>query len=195
MNAAAATFILKKAAEAHIKGTRRPNASSVSSALLQLEREQKRNKVQTDIEKLFGQWRLIFTLNPKTKNPLTKALYFPLRAHQSFLRAEDGTVNEGVFDNGIFWFNGAANFRLSGPMRWTPRRSRMEFTVDRLTVKLGSWNWATDGLDKEGSSLEGRTAKTLPFFTFFAIRSDVACARGRSGGLALYARVPDDERL
>lgn len=68
----------------------------------------------------------------------------------------------------------------------------MEFLVDSMSIGLGTWQWRWDGLDKGGGSLQGRTAKDLPFFTFFALRDDIAVARGRSGGLALYARVGDE---
>lgn len=194
MQAAAAAFVLKKASDAYLKGTKRPDPGRVSASLLQLEREQGRNKMKSNINNLQGQWRLIFVANPQSKIPFTKQQYFPLRAQQTFLPTDDGTLNEGIFDNGVFLFGGGVNFRLSGPFRWTPKRNLLEFIVDRLTVKVGSWQWEKTGLDQEGSSLEGRT-RGLPFFKFFAVRSDIACARGQMGGLALYARVPEGERL
>lgn len=191
MVAAAATFVLNKAASAYTQGGRRPSGSTVSSALLQLEREQRRNKVRSNIELLYGQWRLVFTADERTKNPLLKANYFPVRAHQTFFREGDTTI----FDNGVFLFGSAAFFRFRGPSRWVPKMNRFEFIVDKLEIKIGSFKWQKDGLDKEGPTLEGRTAKTLPFFTFFCIRKDILAARGRSGGIALYARVPDDQQL
>lgn len=192
MVAAAAAFVLTKAASAYTKGGRRPGGSTVTTALLQLEREQRRNKIKSDIDLLYGQWRLVFTADEKTKNPLLKAVYFPVRAQQTFI---PGDKDAGVFDNGIFLFGSTVFFRFRGPARWQPKMSRLEFTVDELEVKIGSFRWKKAGLDKEGPTLEGRTAKTLPFFTFFSIRKDILAARGRSGGLALYARVPDNERL
>lgn len=194
MAAAAATLILKKAATTYINGGRKPDGKAVSQALRQLEKEQKKNKIKSDLELLYGQWRLVFTADEKTKNPFLKAVYFPLRAHQSFFR-DCPTGEDGIFDNGVFLSATSAFFRIRGPFRWVPPRNRMEFTVDELQVKLGPWEWTKNGLDKEGPTLEGRTAKTLPFFTFFTIRNDILCARGRSGGLALYARVPDDQYL
>lgn len=191
MAAAAATFILKKAATAYTVGGRRPAAKMVGTALRQLEKEQRRNKIKSDVETLYGQWRLVLIADEKTKNPFLKALYFPLRAHQTFIRDGDG----GIFDNGVFSSGGAAYFRTRGPMRWVAPRNRMEFSVDQVSVKVGPWEWSKSGLDKEGATLEGRTAKTLPFFTFFSVRNDIIAARGRTGGLALYSRVPDDEYL
>ena len=194
MTAAAATFVLKRAADSYTNGTKRQAAATVSGALLALEKEQRKNKVKCDIAELLGQWRLIFVANPKSSNPFSRAYYFPLRAHQTFT-SDDDTNETGIFDNGVFLLNGALSMRLSGPFRWVSKRNRLEFTVDRMKLKGGSWENIRDGLDKEGSSLDGRTSKTLPFFTFFLITPGLAAARGRSGGLAFYSRVPIEEHL
>lgn len=195
MTAAAATLILKHAARAHIYGDRRrPSTSVVRASMEQLEKVQKKNKVSTSVNDLYGQWRLVFTASKNRKNPLTSALFFPLRAHQTFQRESvEPSEHDGEFDNAVFLFGRTAFFRVIGPMRWTVSRNRLEFSVDRLKLKFGPLEWEKDGLDKEGYSLRGRTSKTLPFFTFFCIRNDIAVARGRSGGLALYSRVPDDQ--
>ena len=60
---------------------------------------------------------------------------------------------------------------------------------------LGPFDGVFNGLDKEGYSLKGCTAKKLPFFTFCCIRDDIAVGRGRSGGMALYGRVRADDLL
>lgn len=192
MAAAAATFILKRAATSNKSNTRAPSSQIVTEALLQLERLQKKQKVKTDVQKLHGQWRLIFTASPNAKRSFFKQYYFPVRAHQTFIVDED-KANEGIFDNGVFVLG--TKFRVVGPFRWTPERNRMEFSVDRVVLGVGPWEWKKDGFDKNGYSLEGRSVKDLPFFTFFAVRDDIACARGRTGGVALYARVPKGEEL
>lgn len=123
---------------------------------------------------------------------LTKALYFPVRAQQTFIKEQRGEEEGGVFDNGVFFFGGWASYKVVGPFRWVRKRNRLEFCINRTRIKVGSWQWSREN---EGVGLEGMTAKTLPFFTFFAIRKDVAAARGRTGGMALYARVPNGEEL
>lgn len=195
--AAAATLILQRAAKSYIAGTKRPSNSDLSGALFEIEKFQRRNKSISDVEKLYGQWRLIFVSDIRSKNPFLKSYYFPVRAHQTFLREEVGDEAPvgDVFDNGIFLNNGFASLHVRGPMRWVSERNRLEFSVDMCTVKVGNWEWKKEGLDKEGYSLEGRSVKTLPFFTFFLLRDDLAAARGRSGGVALYARVPESEVL
>lgn len=190
MTAAASTLILKRAATSYLQGGRRPPPRVVRESILQLEKVQRRNKISSDVTKLLGQWRLVFIADQESSLPW-KTLFFPLRAHQTFT----GTDESGEFDNGVFLLGKSLFFRVIGPFRWVARGNRLEFSVDRLKLGAGPWEFVQDGLDKDGYSLEGRTSKDLPFFTFFCIRDDIAVARGRSGGLALYARVPDDERL
>jgi hypothetical protein len=193
--AAAATLILKRASEGI--GSRRPPASTVTSALLQLEREQRRNKAVTDVSQLIGQWRLMVSANPTSANPFSRPLYFPLRAHQTFI-ADDSGPESGLFDNGIFVLGSEMRFR--GPYRWvvgnSGRANRLEFTFASLSIKVGPLGpFVFNGIDKEGSELGDRTAKDLPFFTFFLARNGIAAARGRGGGVALYRRVPVGEEI
>lgn len=203
MAAAGATLILKHATKASMRGGRRPAPVAMRESILQLERIQKANKASVDMDKLLGQWRLIF-VTPKKKPTFFNSLYFPIRAHQSFnlfpntstsSPADGSDMEIGEFDNAVFLLGSALYFRVIGPMRFVRERNRLEFSVDRLKVKVGPFEWVKDGLDKEGYSLKGRKVSKLPFFTFFSIRDDIAVARGRSGGLALYGRVREDERL
>lgn len=204
MAAAGATLILKHATRAFMRGGRRPAPVALRESLLQLERMQKTNKASVDLDKLLGQWRLIF-VTPKKKPTIFNSLYFPFRAHQTFSRfppdtsasnaSDSNDVEIGEFDNGVFLLGSALYFRVIGPMRFASERNRLEFSVDRLKIKIGPFEWVKDGLDMDGYSLKGRRVSKLPFFTFFSVRDDIAVARGRSGGLALYGRVGDDEQL
>lgn len=68
----------------------------------------------------------------------------------------------------------------------------MEFTFSKMAVKIGPIKpFVFDDIDREGGTLESRTAKTLPFFTFFYARNNLMAARGRTGGVALFQRVED----
>jgi hypothetical protein len=190
--AAAATIVLRRAA--HGRGGRRPAASTVSFALLQLERQQRRNKAVTDVAELAGQWELVVTSSPKKKDMFSKPMYFPLCARQTFIPAESGPQT-GVFDNAVFFCGSQLRFR--GPYRWIAgRANRVEFTFSSLSMKLGPFGpFVFDNIDKEGSELGTRTAKVLPFFTFYMARNGIAAARGRAGGIALYRRVPSGQEL
>lgn len=209
MTAAGATLILKHAAKAYVFGGRRPSRQVLRESILQLERVQKLHGTPVDLERLLGQWRLVF-ITPKEKPTVLNSLFFPIRAHQTIYRfpVENSSDNDddkggdvhsdveiGEFDNGVFLLRKSLFFRVIGPMRFVPRAQRLEFSVDKLKVKLGPFEWVKDGLDEDGYTLKGRTVKKLPFFTFCCVRDDIAVARGRTGGLALYTRVSDDDML
>jgi hypothetical protein len=176
------------------KSARRPSARTVESALLQLEKEQKRNKSKTDVKNLVGQWQLTLTSSEATpkarkakfKNPFFAPQYFPVLARQSFIAATpDGCT--GVFDNTVYALGCALNLR--GPYRWIAKTNRLEFTAESAGFRVGPLPPIVfKNLDKPLD--ETRTAKDLPFFTFYIARSGIAAARGRSGGIALYAGVP-----
>lgn len=195
--AAAATMILKRAADAAQANTQRsrPSAATVGHALVQLEKEQKRNKAKTDIKQLAGQWQLTVTGKVGQKAKFyEKPTYFPVRAHQTFVPDESSDATTGVFDNGIFFAGCSLRFR--GPYRWVERANRLEFTFSTVSLKFGPLKpLVFNGTDKEGSTLGDRTAKTLPFFTFYLARKGIAAARGRGGGLALYRRVEAGKEL
>lgn len=202
MAAAGATLILKHAANAYINSRRRPSTVALRESMLQLEKIQRANKAKVDLNKLLGQWRLVFVTPKKSPSPFN-SLYFPLCAHQTFrsfekeaVDIEDSSdVEIGEFDNGVFLLGSALYFRVIGPMRFSHPGNRLEFSVDRLKIKVGPFEWVKDGLDKDGYTLKGRRVAKLPFFTFFCVRDDIAVARGRSGGLALYTRVAEDKQL
>jgi hypothetical protein len=188
-------MILRRAAEGARAGTSksRPPATTVTRALLQLEREQKRNKSATSMDALAGRWQLTVTGKVGRKvGLLERPLYFPVAAHQTFTPDPSAGSETGTFDNRIS--AGGCSLRFRGPYRWIARMNRLEFTFSSCTVKLGPLGpFSFNNLDPAGGALGTRTAKTLPFFTFFLARNGLAAARGRGGGVALYRRVPAGE--
>lgn len=115
---------------------RRLEGSTVRVSLRQLEKEQKRKKVKSDVELLYGRWRLVSIADTRMKNPLTRAVYLSMRARQSFLH--DGDGNGGILDDCICWFSGGSFFRERGPFRWDVPRNKMELTVDEVTNKISA---------------------------------------------------------
>ena len=74
---------------------------------------------------------------------------------------------------------------------------RLEFTFDKLKLRLGPLPALTlpAGGDAAGFRAGAGGAKDLPFFSFFYVDGAIACARGRSGGLALRARTSPEWEL
>lgn len=170
------TATLCEAGTAYIRGDARPRAGIVAEALSEAEKSARRARL--DVDDTFitsGRWRLIFSANEK------RAFYFPVLVEACW--------SDNRFINTVRL--GPAEFVLSGPCQWLPKRNRLEFTFCEARLKCGPLKWSGDGLDKEGSSLEGRTK--LPFFSFFLANDKLAGARGQGGGLAYWTRVVEDE--
>jgi len=174
----------------------RPKPQEVATRMVEVEAERKRAKARTDISLLTsGQWR-VCAINPKRKKrsgplaalPADGPYYFPVRAQQTITFGSD---DEGTFNNGVFW--GPLSFRLIGPARWVPERNRMEFTFAKAELRIGPFG--PFNFDAGESSIAGKTAKDLPFFTWFYVDDEIAMSRGRTGGMALYAKVPPGEEL
>lgn len=196
-------MVLRRAAEAVEANTRktRPSASTAGGALLALEKEQKKNRAQTKLEDLVGQWELTLTASgkPNKKGLFDRPVYFPITTRQTFIPdsgAGDGAAptTTGIFDNCIYF--AGCELRFFGPYRWERKRNLLLFTAATCVVKVGPLgSWTFDDIDKGGSEIATRTAKTLPFFTFFYAKNGIAAARGRGGGVALYRRVPPGKEL
>lgn len=158
----------------------RPSAAAVSSALRSLAVNKRSNSETSELPPssvLTGRWRLIFSASKRTG--LFRDLYFPVHVCASW--------QDNRFINTVF-LSPLLQFQLSGPSRWVDKHSRLEFTFCDALLKLGSLEWSFKDLDKDGSTLEGRTVKTLPFFTFVFVNQHLAAARGSSGGLAVWYR-------
>lgn len=112
-------------------------------------------------------------------------------------------------ENGIFEIFGSdfLKFTVIGPFKWpdSARRQVCAFRPTKARVSIGSfWSWEPElegggGIGSLWSSepeLEGgvvpfHKAKVteLPFFKFILVDDKVAVAQGRSGSVALWARI------
>ena len=159
---------------------------------------------------LNGKWRLVYTSGTKNvKANLNKAgfggSYFPVPAIQSF-----DVQNERI-RNGIYL--GPIEFFFDGPFLWRENLGMLEFTFTKVSLKLGPLGpWSVDiddgkwegvkGAEQAASAGGGRIEKAdakatkpgaNPFFKFVFADDRCIAARGRGGGLALWAREGDPE--
>ncbi len=133
-------------------------------------------------------WRLVFTSSAKDLEQLRKAgtgggKYFPITAVQSW--------REGAIRNGVYVGHWAA-LQFDGPYRLSGKRLQFDFT--RLSVKLLGLrlNFGLKGGQSVTYALPPNGTKAggaLPFFLFAHADGDLVVARGRSGGVALWARA------
>lgn len=130
-------------------------------------------------------WRLVFTTGTKQVQEAMRGTgrgggsYFPLTAVQRW----DATASE--IENGIFLGHVAA-LTFRGPYVFDGKR--LTFDFDRLKLKLGPLN-AEFPLKDRIDPRAFKAGPNLPFFLFVHVDETIAVARGRGGGLAVWART------
>lgn len=179
--------------------TRKADSEDVFKVIRDLERKKEKD---VSLAKLNGQWKLQWTTGTKevAANLQRRAdgSYFPIRAVQSF-NAEAQTIRNGVYV-------GPAALYFDGEFRFRERQNVLEFTFLKVSLKLGSlgpWSMSItddkwdalkaaeqEASDGQGNIEKGKAGKVgaNPFFKFVLADDECCAARGRGGGLALWAR-------
>ena len=100
-------------------------------------------------------------------------------------------------ENGIFAVLGWPQVRLTvrGPFKWPQPEARAvcAFQPTRAYTRLGplAREWVLDGGGE--MPFDDVPVTRLPFFRFLLVDECVAVAQGRSGSVAVWARVTEDE--
>ncbi|WP_017299038.1 hypothetical protein [Nodosilinea nodulosa] len=166
----------------------------VTAALLKAERQTKQLRHQFSPEALLGTWRLRFTAPKKPAykagQPTAGGFYVPsLAAATISFSRDDG--DRLTIQNQLQV--GPARLRFTGPAKLLPKKNLLAFDFVRLQLLVGDRAVVSLSLRsksaKAGDFATASVAK-LPFFSFFAAQESYLAARGRSGGLALWARQP-----
>ncbi|MGG6240355.1 hypothetical protein ACQ4N7_17160 [Nodosilinea sp. AN01ver1] len=170
----------------------RIDGKQVTAALLKAERQTKQQRQQISSEALLGTWRLRFTAPKKPTyragQPTDSGFYVPglAIATLSFSRDDSGEL---TIQNQLQV--GPARLRFTGPAKFLPKKNLLAFDFVRLQVLVGGLSLINLPLHskaaKAGDFADASVAR-LPFFSFFAARRGYVAARGRSGGLALWAK-------
>lgn len=165
---------------------------------------------------LNGKWRLVYTSGTKKVAGSLKKVgfggsYFPVPAIQSF------DMDKGRIRNGIYL--GPIKFFFDGPFIYREKLAILEFTFTRVSLglgPLGPWSYdiddgkwdavkmaeqgASEGqgmVEKGGADSKSKDKSSKPganpFFKFVHTDDECTAARGRGGGLALWAREGDPE--
>lgn len=173
----------------------RIEGKQVTAALLRAEQQTKQQRHQFSVEALLGTWRLRFTAPKKPAykagQPTASGFYIPRLAVATISFSRDAN-NCLTIQNQLQV--GPTRLRFTGPAKFLPKKNLLAFDFVRLQVLVG-------GLRVINLSLPSKTAKAenfatapvakLPFFSFFAAQESYVAARGRSGGLALWAKQPE----
>ncbi len=185
------TTVLSEAA----RGQRpRPQPAQVTTALLDAERQAKQQRYGMAVDSLLGNWRLQFTAPKKPAykagQPVGKGFYWPAIAPGtiSFSRAEEAPDALAIQNQLQL---GPLKLQFSGPAKFLPKKNLLAFDFVRLQVFVGGWSLLSlpiPGKTAKGESFQATAIGQLPFFAFFAATEGYMAARGRGGGLALWAK-------
>ncbi|MGB3205089.1 MAG: hypothetical protein WBB28_08880 [Crinalium sp.] len=186
-------LIIKQA----VANSPRPAADSVVSALLESEKNAKRNKISYSFEQLIGTWRLCFITGTKKTRAkagivLGAGRYIPklikIQIVYSASQVEDN-FDSGKVENSVEF--GAVKLTLTGITKFLPKKNILAFDFTRMIIQLFGatlyQGYIRGGEKKEQEFLTESVSKQA-FFSYFIVEEDMIAARGRGGGLALWRR-------
>ncbi|MEG4208473.1 hypothetical protein [Microcoleus sp. S13_B4] len=190
--------LLEQAAQSNSK----PSPEAVVAALLEAEKNAKKNKIRYSFEQLTGNWQLCFiTGTKKTRKKagivLGAGRYIPewvarIQIAYSAEPVAEGEENSeiGRVENSVQV--GAIVLTLSGPTKFLVNKNILAFAFTRITVKvLGKTVY--QGFIRGGEAREAEffslSVGKQAFFAYFLLEDGIIAARGRGGGLALWGRV------
>lgn len=177
----AAVDVLRRAAQ-----DRSPPAAAVCAALRSVEEAKALDAEQLGAALDGARWRLVFTSSAGDLEKLRKTgagggKYFPVTAVQSWSAS-------GAIRNGVYLGHWAA-LQFDGPFRLNGKRLQFDFT--QLSLRFlglqGKFQLKPPTYELPANSTKAGGA--LPFFLFALADGQLVVARGRSGGVALWARA------
>lgn len=132
-------------------------------------------------------WQLIFQAGAErarkslSGKPVTlPGIYFPIPAFWRW-DEEHSEIEIGVFLGMI----AALTFR--GSFKWEKRKQN--FVYDTVRLRLGP-KWFDFPIKKKDKSADGKQQDRLAaFFNFFLVNDNICAARGKDGGVAIWARI------
>lgn len=138
-----------------------------------------------------NRWRLVFTTGTKEVAAALRnsgagggGKYFPITAVQKW----DASKNE--IENGIFLGHLIA-LTFRGPYKFTGKK--LQFDFDTIAIKLGpKFEFPLKAKINPASYVPDPKG---PFFIFVYVDEKVCVARGRGGGIAMWARTTPSEEL
>jgi len=191
----AANSIVKKSAN-------KASPDNVISALIEIEKQSKKEKQTYQLQQLSGNWQLCFiTGTKKTREKagiilgagryipnwlkITLSYSSPLKTSEIPQQIETGTVENTVEFASL-------KLSLSGPRKFIDKKNILAFDFTKITVKLfgrklysGYIRGGKESENKFATESVGKQA----FFAYFLIQETLIAARGRGGGLAIWGKL------
>ena len=174
-----------------------PDSARVVTALLEREKEANKHKSSYALQDLVGCWKLRFiTGTKKTRKRagivLGSGRYIPSFVKIKIAYEDDGqqAANLGRVSNTVKL--AFLTLSLMGPIEFIPQKNILafDFTAMKITAfRLQIYNgYIKNGAVRE-AEFKDKPLKKRAFFRYFLIRENAIAARGRGGGLALWARA------
>ena len=180
--------------------TRLPKSAQLVEALLDLEKSVKKEKISHNFAELIGCWNLRFITGTKKSRQkagiaLGAGRYIPqfIKIKITYQQDIDST-NTGRVTNSVKI--AMLDLSLSGPIEFISPKNILAFDFTSLRVEMFGLK-IYDGYIQNGAIREKDFYSTKlaerAFFSYFLIRENAIAARGKGGGLALWARDSKNE--
>ncbi|GFE71137.1 hypothetical protein [Chroococcus sp. FPU101] len=188
-------LVLEQAANAFLyQSTDQPTPNTIVDALLDEEKTAKKNKNSVTLKQLEGSWRLFFvTGTKKTRDRagiiLGSGKYIPKWVKIYLLYSQNHNNEIGTIGNSVSL--GTLKLLLNGPMKILPNKNIVVFDFTRLTIQvLGQkiFSGYVRGDQKNEDNFTQASIQKQAFFSYFAISDKIIAARGKGGGLAIWAK-------
>jgi len=175
-----------------------PEASAVVEALLAAERQAKRDRQRCTYEDLLGTWKLGFVTGTQKSRQRVGAVLGRGRFLPAWVQI---TITYGTTEDSTFGTAknqvklGALTLTLTGPTRLWLQTNLLAFDFTEMIVKLGQlqlYRGELRGGAEQVRRFCQQQVKDQAFFNYFLVESEAIAARGRGGGLALWARQSSD---
>lgn len=190
-------FLVTLTAAAQPGGTNRPAPATVVDALIQAEKAAKQQRLLYTSETLLGQWQLRFTTGTRKRRgggiALGKGFYMPqfVQAKIGFepSEASDSSPNRLKISNQLQL--GTFCFQVMGPAKYLNKKNLLAFDFTQMQFSLLGrllYRGNFRGGQAQSAAFDHQPIANLPFFSFFYVTEDFIAARGRGGGLAIWAK-------
>jgi hypothetical protein len=175
-----------------------PESYAVVEALLMAEKTAKQNKVRYTYAQLLGTWRLGFITGTKRTRKragiiLGAGRFLPswVKIHLSYLPSEP-SQNQGTVENSVEF--GLLKLVVTGPTQFWQKTNILAFDFTQMKVSVSGlklYEGYIRGGEKRELNFYKQSLKEQAFFTYFLVQEQSIAARGRGGGLALWAKVKE----
>ncbi|MEM9220560.1 MAG: hypothetical protein AAGD25_40350 [Cyanobacteria bacterium P01_F01_bin.150] len=192
----------------------RPSPADLVDALLDAEKQTRKQRFELTYKQLLGTWQLRFITGIKRSRQkagmaLGAGRFIPpwlvrIQIQYSLPDSPESTLTNGLASEqlssefGVVRNSvqlGLLTLALSGPTRLWSKSNRLAFDFTHVEVAIAGktvYQGAARGGDKRTQDFASQKLKDQAFFTYFFVEEDAIAARGRGGGLALWTKVKPD---